>query len=115
MESNESPGAKLRKLFISEPFLAGDCYSALSARIVEQVGFRVAYMGGHATGMMHYAIPDYGVITPTEMIEQARRVAEVIDIPLIADADEAGESVDNVYRTIRLFEASGVAGVPYRG
>jgi methylisocitrate lyase len=106
-----SPGATLRELFKGEPFLAGDCNCALTARIVEEVGFPVAYMGGHSTGMLHYAIPDYGVITPTEMIDQARRVAEVIDIPLVADADEAGESVDNVFRTIRRFEAAGLAGV----
>jgi 2-methylisocitrate lyase-like PEP mutase family enzyme len=111
MESTKSPGARFRELLKGEPFLAGDCYSALSARIVEHVGFPAAYMGGHSTGMMHYAIPDYGVITPTEMIEQAGRVAEVIDIPLVVDADEAGDSVDNVFRTIRRFESVGLAGV----
>ena len=55
----------------------------MSARIVEEVGFPAAYMGGHGTSMMHYAIPDNGVFTPTEMIEQAGRVAEAISIPLI--------------------------------
>jgi 2-methylisocitrate lyase-like PEP mutase family enzyme len=94
-----------------EPFLAGDCYSALTARIVQLVGFPAAYMGGHSTGMMHHAIPDYGVFTPTEMIEQAARVAESIDIPLVVDADEAGETVDSVYRTIRRYDRAGVAGV----
>jgi 2-methylisocitrate lyase-like PEP mutase family enzyme len=92
-------------------FLAGDCYSALTARIVQHVGFPAAYMGGHSTGMMHHAIPDYGVFTPTEMIEQAARVAEAIEIPLIVDADEAGETVDSIYRTIRRYDRAGVAGV----
>ena len=91
--------------------MAGDCYSALTARIVQLVGFPAAYMGGHSTGMMHYAIPDYGVFTPTEMIEQAARVAEAIDIPVIVDADEAGVTVDSIYRTIRRYERAGVAGV----
>ncbi len=94
-----------------EPFIVPDCYSALSARIVEHVGFASAYMGGHATGMMHYAIPDAGALTPTEMIEQAGRVAEAISIPLIVDADQAGESVADVHRTVRRFEYVGVAGI----
>lgn len=94
-----------------QPFIAADCYSALTGRIVEQVGFKAAYMGGHATSMMHYAIPDNGVFTPTEMIEQAARVAEAISIPLVVDADQAGESVADVYRSISRYERVGVAGV----
>lgn len=103
--------SRLRALLAGAPFIAADCYSALTARVVEDVGFPAAYMGGHATGMMHYAVPDHGVLTPTEMIEQAARVAEAISIPLIVDADQAGESVADVYRSIRLYERVGVAGV----
>jgi 2-methylisocitrate lyase-like PEP mutase family enzyme len=94
-----------------EPFIAADCYSALTARIIEHVGFEAAYMGGHATGMMHYAIPDFGVFTTTEMIEQASRVVGSVSIPVIVDADQAGETVADVYRTIRSYEHAGVAGV----
>ena len=65
---------ELRSLIAGDPFMAAECYSALSARIIEDVGFPAAYMGGHGTSMMHYAIPDNGVFTPTEMIEQAGRV-----------------------------------------
>ena len=61
--------------------------------------------------MMHYAVPDYGVFTSTEMIEIAGRVAEAIDIPLVVDADEAGESVASVHRAIRRYEHAGLAGV----
>jgi 2-methylisocitrate lyase-like PEP mutase family enzyme len=107
----KTPGAKFRELLAGEPFLAGDCYSALTARIVQDVGYPAAYMGGHSTGMMHYAIPDYGVFTPTEMIEIAGRVAEAIDIPLVVDADEAGDNIASVHRTIQRFERAGLAGV----
>jgi 2-methylisocitrate lyase-like PEP mutase family enzyme len=101
----------LRTLLEGDPFVVADCYSALSARIVEHVGFEAAYMGGHATGMMHYAIPDNGILTPTEMIEQAARVTEAVSIPVIVDADQCGESVADVFRSIRRYEAAGVAGV----
>ena len=101
----------LRDLLAGPPFIAADCYSALTARVVERAGFGAAYMGGHATGMMHYAVPDSGLLTTTEMIEQAARVASAVSIPVIVDADQAGESVANVVRTIRAFERAGVAGV----
>lgn len=102
--------AQLRSLLAGEPFIAADCYSALTARVVQDVGFPAAYMGGHATGMMHYAIPDDGSLTPTEMIDQAARVAEAVDIPLIVDGDQGGETVADVHRTIRLLGRAGVAG-----
>lgn len=102
---------QLRTLLAGAPFVAADCYSALTARILQDVGFPAAYMGGHATGMMHYAIPDDGSLTPTEMIDQAARVAEAVEIPLIVDADQGGETVADVHRTIRLLGRAGVAGV----
>lgn len=103
--------SRLRSLLAGPPFIVADCYSALTARIVEHVGFQAAYMGGHATGMMHHAIPDHGVFTPTEMIDHAARVTEAVGIPVIVDADQAGESVADVRRSIRLYERAGVAGV----
>jgi 2-methylisocitrate lyase-like PEP mutase family enzyme len=105
------PTTELRRLLAGQPFVAAEAYSALTARIVEHVGFPAAYMGGHATGMMHYAIPDSGLLTTTEMVDQAGRVAARVAIPVIVDADQAGESVANVVRTVRAFEAAGVAGV----
>ncbi len=101
----------LRTLIATEPFIGADCYSALTARIIEHVGFKAAYMGGHATSMMHHAIPDNGVFTPTEMIEQAARVAEAVSIPVIVDADQAGETVADVYRSVKLYERAGVAAI----
>jgi 2-methylisocitrate lyase-like PEP mutase family enzyme len=106
-----TPGGQFRELLAGSPFIAADCYSALTARIVEEVGFPAAYMGGHSTSMMALGIPDYGVFTSTEMVEIAGRVAEAIEIPLVVDADEAGESVAAVHRAIRRYEHAGLAGV----
>jgi 2-methylisocitrate lyase-like PEP mutase family enzyme len=60
------PRQVLRSLLEGEPFLAADCFSALTGRIVQKIGFKAAYMGGHATSMMHLAIPDFGVFTTAE-------------------------------------------------
>jgi 2-methylisocitrate lyase-like PEP mutase family enzyme len=103
---------RLRELLASErPLFFPDCNTALTARMLEHVGFHAGYAGGHSTGMMHYAIPDYGVLTPTEMIEQARRMTAVVDIPLIFDADEFGGTVPGAFRSIPLYIQAGAAGV----
>lgn len=105
------PTTALRTLLAGDPFIAADCFSALTARVIQHLGFKAAYMGGHATSMMHYAIPDNGIYTPTEAIEQAARVAEAVSIPVVVDADQAGESVADVYRSIKRYERVGVAAV----
>jgi methylisocitrate lyase len=103
---------KLRDLFNSgETFVAADCYSALTARIVERVGFKAAYLGGHACSAFHYAIPDSGLFPQTEQIDQAGRIAAAIDIPLIADADTLGETVADAFYLVQRYERAGVAGI----
>ena len=106
------PAQKLRDLFASgEHFIAADAYSALTARIVERVGFKAAYLGGHACSAFHYAVPDNGVFSQVEQIEQASRIAAAIDIPLIADADTLGETVADAFHFARRYARSGVAGI----
>ena len=103
---------RLRALLDSgEHFIAADCYSALTGRIVERVGFKAAYLGGHACSAFHYAVPDNGIYSQVEQIEQAGRIADVMDIPLIADADTLGETVADAFHFVRRYERAGVAGI----
>jgi methylisocitrate lyase len=112
MTAKTAKTTKLRQLLDSEkPLFFPDTNTALSARVLEQIGFKAGYAGGHSTGMMHYAIPDYGLLTPTEMIDQARRMASAVDIPLIFDADEFGGTVPGAYRSIALYIQAGAAGI----
>ena len=70
---------KLRALVATgEHFLAGEAYSALTGRIVEHVGFKAAYLGGHACSAFHYAVPDNGVFSQVEQLDQASRIAAAI-------------------------------------
>jgi 2-methylisocitrate lyase-like PEP mutase family enzyme len=104
-------GAILRALIDKgEHFVCGDTYSALTGRIVESVGFPAAYMGGHACGAFHYAVPDNGVFSQVEMIEQSSRIANVLGIPLIADGDTLGETVADAYHYTRRYIQQGIAG-----
>jgi len=93
-----------------ENFIAADVYTALTGRIVQHVGFKCAYLGGGACGAMHYAVPDVGILSQIEQIEQAARIANAIDIPLIVDADTLGETVADAYHLTRRYEQAGIAG-----
>lgn len=104
-------GEKLRALIEKgEHFIAGDTFSALTGRIVEHVGFPAAYLGGHACSAFHYAVPDNGVFSQVEQIEQASRIANAISIPLIADGDTLGETVADAYHFTRRYIQQGIAG-----
>lgn len=106
-----SQAQKLRQLINSgEHFIAADVYSALTGRIVERVGFKAAYLGGHACSAFHYAVPDIGIFSQVEQIEQAARIAAAMDIPLIADADTLGETVADAFHFTRRYEQAGIAG-----
>jgi 2-methylisocitrate lyase-like PEP mutase family enzyme len=92
-------------------FVAAEAYSALTGRIVQSVGFKAAYLGGHACSAFHYAVPDNGVFSQVEQIEQAARIAHAIEIPLIADADTLGETVADAYHFTRRYIQQGIAGI----
>lgn len=101
----------LRDLLTSgENFIAAEAYSALTGRIVQQVGFKVAYLGGGAGGSTHYAVPDIGILSQVEQIDQAARIVQAIDIPLIVDADTLGETVADAFHLTRRYEQAGIAG-----
>jgi 2-methylisocitrate lyase-like PEP mutase family enzyme len=102
---------KLRDLIGSgQHFVAAEAYSALTGRIVESVGFKAAYLGGHACSAFHYALPDNGVFSQVEQIEQAGRIAAAMNIPLIADADTLGETVADAFHFTRRYVRAGIAG-----
>lgn len=94
-----------------EPFLTAGANDALSAVIAERAGFKAVTMGGYLATAVSLARPDIGLMTMTEMAEQARRICAVTNIPLIADADNGHGNVLNVIRTIQELENAGAAGV----
>lgn len=86
-------------------------YDALSAKIVEQAGFKAVTLGGYPASASLLAKPDVSLLTLTEMVNQARYIAESVDIPLFVDGDTGHGNVTNVARTVKLFENAGVAGL----
>ena len=84
---------------------------ALSARLVEAAGFPACYLSGAGVANMQFGVPDVGVVTLTEIVEQARRVADAVRIPVVVDADTGYGSYLTVMRAVHLLEAAGVAGI----
>lgn len=87
----------------------GGC--ALHAKIAEAVGFKVAYMSGMNACATVFGVPDAGLLTLTEMVENASRMANAVNIPLIADADQGFGNAINVRRTVQEYIRAGVAGI----
>ena len=107
-----SAGARLRTLLArDEPTLAPGAFDALSARVIAEAGFDAVYMTGFGTSAALLGQPDVGLLTQTEMVENAHRMAEAVTIPLIADADTGYGNPLNVRRTVREYEAAGVAAI----
>jgi len=86
-------------------------YDGLSARIAQSVGFPAVAFSGNAVSASLLGLPDIGVMTLTENLAHAGRIARGLRIPMICDADTGYGGIMNVMRTVREFEAAGVAGI----
>ncbi len=107
-----SKGAVLKRLVEKGDILvAPGIYDCYCARIAERMGFPAVSITGNAVSASLLGRPDVGLLTLTEMVDNARRIANSVDIPAIADADTGYGSAVNVIRTVREFEAAGVAAI----
>ncbi len=109
------PGTKLRQLLNGpELILAPGAFDALSARLVEEAGFPAVYMSGFGASASVLGQPDVGLLTMTEMVDHARRMADAVGgTPVIADADTGYGNPINVIRTVQEYERSGVAAIQF--
>jgi 2,3-dimethylmalate lyase len=104
--------ARLRALLDSgQTIVAPGAFSPLAARLVEEAGFPAVYMTGFGTSAALIGRPDVGLLTMTEMTGNAGRIADCVDIPVIADADTGYGNPLNVIRTVGAYERAGVAGI----
>ena len=103
----------LFRKFITDPeiLVLPGAYDGLSAKIIEQAGFKAVTFGGYPASGSLLAKPDVSLLTVTEMVNQARYILEAVDIPLFVDGDTGHGNVVNVARTVKEFERIGVAGL----
>lgn len=105
-----SPGRRLRDAWQAEPIAVPGVFNALVARIAERLGYRAVYLSGGALSAAA-GVPDVGLLTLTEFVEQARTIAQAGSLPLLCDADTGFGEALNVERTVRMFESAGAAGI----
>lgn len=106
-----SQARKLKDLLKGDRMvIAPGSYDCITAMLIEQAGFEAVYMTGAGTAAS-FGYPDFGLVTQTEMSGNAGRIANALNVPLIADADTGYGNELNVYRTVREYERLGVAAI----
>jgi 2,3-dimethylmalate lyase len=91
--------------------IAPAAYDVVSAQIIEKAGFPVCYISGLGNEASDLGCPDLGLTNSVEIIRRAANIAQVVDVPVVCDADTGFGGVTNLVRTVKMFEAAGVGGI----
>ncbi len=111
MTANVKARALREKLAKGEFILAPGIFDGISAKVADRMGFPALYMTGYGATASALGLPDAGLATYSDMVGRAEMICSVIDTPLIADADTGYGGLLNVQRTVRGYEAAGVAAI----
>jgi methylisocitrate lyase len=103
--------ARLRELLAQGTVAMPGAFNAISAKIVEDVGFSAMYISGAGISNGVGGYPDIGFMTASEMATQAGYIARSVNIPAIADADNGYGEAINVFRTVQEYERQGLSGL----
>lgn len=106
------PAARLRQLLAAgDAVMAPGVADPLFARLVAKHGFEAVYMTGAGTSATRLGMPDIGLLTMTEMVDNAARIVAACDLPVIADCDNGYGGPLNVRRAVQEYERAGVAAI----
>ena len=107
----ESPGKKLRRAWLAEqPLQIVGVLNALCAKFAKEKGFQAIYLSGAGVANAKLAVPDLGLISLNDIVEETWRITAASSLPLIVDADTGFGSPLNVQRTFKLLSQAGAAG-----
>jgi len=109
--SERSRARRLRELMAAGTVVAPGAFNAVTAMAAERIGFEAVYISGAGLADGVAGFPDIGLLTLTEVVQQARYIADAVAVPAICDADTGFGEVVNVRRTVREFEQAGIAGI----
>ncbi|XP_042469578.1 2,3-dimethylmalate lyase-like isoform X1 [Zingiber officinale] len=108
----DSAAKALRKILETPGIHQGPaCFDALSARLVERAGFQFCFMSGFSVSAAHLGLPDVGLISYGEMVDQGLQITQAVSIPVIGDGDNGYGNAMNVKRTVKGFIQAGFAGI----
>ena len=105
--------AAVLRIRLAEPgiIVAPGAADPLTARVIERAGFEAVYVTGAGIANVSLGVPDLGLTTMTEIVDQARRIADAVRVPVIVDADTGFGGPLNVVRTVRELERAGAAAI----
>ncbi len=107
-----SPAQTLRDLLAGPDIIVMPCcYDAFSARLIERAGFPLTFMSGFSVSAARLAMPDTGLISFAEMVDQGRNICSAISIPMIGDGDTGYGNALNVKRTVGAYAQAGFSGI----
>lgn len=111
-EKHLSAGARLRALLeTGDLFVTPSCGDALAARLIEQAGFRTAFMSGFCVSAHRIGAPDAGLVSYAEMAAAVRDVCAATALPVLCDGDTGYGNALNVKRTVKGYAQAGAAAV----
>jgi 2-methylisocitrate lyase-like PEP mutase family enzyme len=87
------------------------CFDALSAKLIQRAGYSVVFMSGFGTAATRLGMPDTGLISYGEMLDQGRNICSAVSIPVVGDGDTGFGNALNVARTVSGYCQAGFACV----
>lgn len=110
--SNGTAGARLRAALGTEkPLQIAGVINAYAALLAEKAGFRALYLSGAGVANASYGLPDLGITSLENVLEDVRRITGVTSLPLLVDADTGWGSALGIQRTVREMARAGAAGI----
>lgn len=107
-----TPGKKFRQALAAEkPLQIVGTINAYAAMMAQQVGYRALYLSGGGVAYGSYGVPDLGMTNLTDVLADARRITNTVDLPLLVDADTGWGHVFTIQRTVREMINARVAGI----
>jgi 2-methylisocitrate lyase-like PEP mutase family enzyme len=107
-----TPARRLRALLERPGILVmPGCHDAMSARLIEEAGFELGFMSGFAVSAARLGMPDTGLISYGELVDQGQNVCRAVSIPLIGDGDTGFGSAQNIKRTVEGYARAGFAAI----
>lgn len=106
-----SPGQRLQAALDAEcPLQIVGTIHALCALLARDAGFRALYLSGAGVANAAFGLPDLAITTMSDVVEEARRITQATDLPLLVDGDTGFGGAFNIARSMRELIRAGVAG-----
>ncbi len=107
-----TPGSRFRAALAAEkPLQVAGCINAYTARLAERTGFKAIYVSGGGVAAASLGVPDLAISTLDDLLIDVRRITDITDLPLLADADTGFGSVLNIGRAVKSLLKAGAGAL----